>query len=143
MNKGKILTAIGVVFAAALAMTLAVLLVLSLKTQFSPKPTEYPNSEWISEDGRMKLSVGEYDSEVYQCRAVLNITDGEGNTASYEVSDGGRSMLYLLEGDTAKDRWARVKCNKDSFTVRVNNIDGSVCASIYEKGEKVVFNRAE
>lgn len=141
MKKENVYTAIAVVAAAVAAITLAVLLIFSLRTEFSPKPTQYPNTEWVSEDGAFRLSVGEYDNDTYQCRAVLVYTAPDGVETSYTVSDGAHSVVgvYISENDI--DEWLRVKCNKDGFTVRVNRTADFEYSGAYDKNSLLKFNR--
>lgn len=141
MKHGRIITAVGVLLAAAAAAGLAALLIMSLVTEFSPKPTRFANTEWVSEDGAFTLTVGEYDEDSYQCRAELVYTAPDGTTSSYTVADGAHSIIGVYSSEDNIDKWLRVKCNGDAFTARVNRTAELEYSGAYEKNEKVTFNR--
>ena len=141
MTKSKVFTAVCVVLVTALVAVIAVLLVLSLRTQFSPKPTQYPDSVWISEDGAFTLTVGEYNEDTYQCDSVLTYVSPDGETTEYIVSDGAHSVIGVYTEVRNADSWLRVKCDSESFTARINRTASLEYSSYYEKAEKVTFNR--
>lgn len=141
MNKGRIVTVLTVVLVAVFVTALAVLLVFSLRTQFSPKPTQYPDSVWVSEDGAFTLTVGEYNDETYQCDAVLKYTSSDGGEFTYTVSDGAYSVIGVYSDVNNADSWLRVKCNAESFTARINRTASLEYSNDYEKAQKIVFKR--
>lgn len=141
MKKGSVITAIAVVLAAVLAAAFAVLLAFSLWTRFQPKPTAYPDTVWVSEDGAFVLTVGKYNEDTYQCDAELSYTAPDGSVTVYTVSDGVQSVIGVLRGDGTADSWLRVKCNADSFTARINRTAEMEYSGEYGKGEKVKFGR--
>lgn len=135
-----------VIVLAALAAFFALagiyLLAGSLITRFSPLPTEFENSEWISEDGAFRLLVKEYDESVYQCRAEIIYTF-DGGEASYEVADAANGTLSVYADPAAADSWLRTKCSKEKFTVRINRTAKLDYSESYEQGEKVTFTRVK
>ncbi len=140
MKKHDVITAVIIVLVAALVITIASLLVMSLIVQFSPKPTQYPNTVWVSDDGAFTLTVGEYNSETYQCDAELVYSNG-GEEYRYTVSDGANSIIGVYASENNIDRWLRVKCNSDGFTARVNRTAELEYSGSYEKNQKVRFSR--
>lgn len=141
MKKENVFTAVVVVIAAIVLAGLAFLLVMSLRTEFLPKPTQYPNTEWVSEDGAFRLNVGEYDSETYQCRAELVYTSPDGTETTYTVSDGAHSVIGVYISESDIDKWLRVKCSAEEFTVRVNRTTSLEYSGAYGKNSKVTFRR--
>ena len=140
MRKENVYTAVVIAIAAVIAVSLVALLVGALRTQFSPKPTEFPGTEWVSEDGAFRLTVGEYDNETYQCAAVLTYS-GKGGEYAYTVADAPYSGLYVYEVKDEYDNWLRVRCCNDYFTVRINRRGGLVYSSEYDSGELIRFDR--
>ena len=141
MTKEKVLTAAGAVISAVLAAALAVLLALSLKTQFAPKPTQYPDSVWVSEDGAFTLTVGKYNGDKYQCDSELSYTSSDGTVSVYTVSDGEHSVIGVYQDIKNADSWLRISCSSESFTARVNRTASLAYSEAYEKAQKLTFNR--
>lgn len=137
----KAIAIIAVVIAAVLVLALAGMLVGGLITSFSPKPTEFEDSLWRSEDGRFSLRVYEYDPETLQCRAELTYRGEEGNV-TYTVSDAPYGVIGVYTSVDNIDEWLRVRCSSKGFTVRVNRTAALEYSSEYQQGEKIRFNRA-
>ena len=134
----KVIPIAFVIIAAALVLALAGLLIGSLVTQFSPKPTEFENTMWESEDGHFRLYVYEYDPETLQCRAELVYNDGE-QKFTYVVSDAPYGVLGVYTSVDDIDEWLRVKCTSRKFTARINRTASLEYASAYGKNEKLTF----
>ena len=137
----KAISIIAVVIVAALVLALAGMLIGSLITSFSPKPTQYENSLWWTDDHRLRLSVYEYDPETYQCRAELSYYDEDGNTYTYTVSDAPYGVIGVYTSPDEIDEWLRVWCSSKGFTVKINRTANLEYSSAYQEGEKVSFKR--
>ena len=137
----KVFPIIAAAIAAVLVLTFAGLLVGGLITTFSTKPTQYENSLWWSEDHRFSLHVYEYDPQTLQCRAELTFKSDDGNKYTYTVADGAYGVIGVYTSTDEIDEWLRIRCRDGGFTVRINRTAELEYSSVYQKGEKVRFNR--
>lgn len=138
----KAITAIIVAAAAALAAAFAIMLAGSLINRFSPLPTEYENSVWVSEDGAFTLTVGEYDENTYQCPAEIVYRSPSGKEAAYSAVGAELGVISVYEDPSLTDDWLRVKCDESSFTARINRTASLAYAEDYEKNQEIKFRRA-
>ena len=125
---------------ALLVLSFVVMLAGSIRMQNAPKPTEYENSEWISEDGLFRLYVHEFDKETLQCRAELVYTNGEGSY-TYIVSDAPYGVIGVYISESDIDEWLRVKCDDSGFTVRINRTTSLHYSDSYGKNAELSFTR--
>lgn len=143
MKKGDILAAFFILLAAAVAVAMGVGLVVGLRNQFTPKPIQYKNSVWQSEDGAFTLEVGEYSQITYECECRLTYTDPQGETYTYSVCDQpyGAMAVYISESEV--DSWQRMSCNEKGFTVRLRLNAALQYSDSYGKSEKIKFTRVK
>ena len=102
-------------------------------------PHEYPNSEWISEDGTVSLKFGNYDGD-----GTVNI-GSESFRISIAANRGGNlyaSEYYSEEahGPTIQ-RWKIKSINESEFTVKVKQIHDDI--TIFEDGATITFYRVD
>lgn len=139
----KVIPIIAVVIAASLVFALVGMLIGGLVMSFAPKPTQYENSLWWTDDHRLRLWVYEYDPETYQCRAELRYYDEDGNTYTYTVSDASYGVIGVYTSPDEIDEWLRVWCSSRGFTVRINRTAELEYSSAYQEGEKIKFKRLD
>ena len=135
---GKSAPVIVTAITAAIVIALVGLLVGSLFMQSMPKPTEFENTMWESEDERFRLYVYEYDPETLQCRAELVYRDGE-QEYTYTVSDAPYGVIGVYISESDIDEWLRVKCTSKKFTARINRTAHLQYSDAYGENEKVTF----
>lgn len=121
--------------AALAAIIIVILLIGSLRTAFMPTPTQYENSVWRSEDGKLTLNVYEYDENELQCRAELIYED-----KIYSVYDSTRGEL-TVRSDNGTDGCLRSKCDEKGFTVILNRSGELEYSKEYGRSQEVKFIR--
>ena len=102
-------------------------------------PHDYPNSEWISEDGMVHLKVDE-QSQVYGTVSKENNTFG---IIVHISPAGGRVVANMYPNDYRRvyQTWKIKSFKDDKFVIKVYQEDEEV--TIFEDGATITFYRVD
>ena len=112
-------------------------------------PHDYPDSEWVSEDGTVTIRIKEeVIEEMEVINAYVSICDGNIEreaTLVYRSYGGGGRIMYVREPQSVYKKdceiWMVKKFSETEFTVKVTHIEDG--APIFEDGSKVTFYRVD
>lgn len=112
-------------------------------------PHDYPNSEWVSEDGSVTIRIiDEVIEEMETRQAYVNIYDGdierEGRVVYRSYGGGGR-IMYVKENkplfDKTSEIWTVKQFSETEFTVKVAHPENGV--PIFEDNSLITFYRVD
>ena len=108
-------------------------------------PHDYPNSEWVSEDGTVTIRVVvEVIEEMETRQAYVNICDGDIEREArvvYRSYGGGGRIMYVRQPQEVFEKlceiWTVKKFSETEFTVKVTRVEDGI--PIFEDDSLVTF----